>query len=256
MKKSLLVLPLILFVLIGCAATRPDTLTQVSTIDALLAGSYDGQMSLRDLLAHGDMGIGTFNRLDGEMVVLDGQVYQVRVDGKIYSPSPTETTPFASVVKFRADARTRAEAGLDFKGLERIVNETAPNQNLFCAVKVTGRFRLVKTRSVPVQNKPYPPLAEVTANQPVFTLENVSGTLLGFRSPAYVKGINVPGYHLHFISDDRSSGGHVLELAIEQGTVEVDTCNRFLMILPESGGDFARVDLGRDRSKELEKVEK
>jgi len=114
----------------------------------------------------------------------------------------------------------------------------------------------MKTRSVPAQAKPYPPLTEVTKNQPIFDLENVTGTLVGFRAHEYVKGIGVPGYHWHFISDDLTSGGHVLEFSFDNGIVEIDVCNRFLLILPEDEGDFSRIDLSQDRSEELDEAER
>jgi len=240
----------------GCCATRRNTITQVSTIDAILAGAYDGQMTCEELLSYGNFGIGTFDRLDGEMLLLDGKLYQVQYDGTVCSPPLSLTTPFASVVAFGADITKEAQCGTDYHGLETIVNEAVPNMNTFCAVKVTGRFSAVRTRSVPPQDKPYPPLMEVTKHQPVFDLSSVSGTIVGFRSPPYVKGVGVPGYHLHFISDDAKSGGHILQFTLEQGRAEIDICNRFLMILPEGESDFGRIDLSRDRSKDLEQSER
>jgi acetolactate decarboxylase len=246
---------LILFVA-GCCATQPNTITQVSTIDAILAGAYDGQMTCEELLSYGDFGIGTFDRLDGEMILLDGTLYQVRYDGSVCSPTHSLTTPFASVVAFGADISKEVQGGMDYEGLKALVNEAVPNRNVFCAVKIPGRFSALRTRSVPPQDKPYPPLAEVTKHQPLFDLNNLSGTIVGFRSPAYVKGIGVPGYHLHFISDDGKSGGHVLQFALEEGTAEIDICNRLLMILPAGESDFSRIDLTLDRSKDLEESER
>ncbi|MDY6989877.1 MAG: acetolactate decarboxylase [Thermodesulfobacteriota bacterium] len=240
----------------GCCATQPNTITQVSTIDAILAGAYDGQMTCEELLSYGDFGIGTFDRLDGEMILLNGKLYQVRYDGTVYSPPLGLTTPFASVVPFGGDITKEVQHGIDYHGLKAVVNEAAPNINTFCAVKVTGTFSAMQTRSVPPQDKPYPPLTEVTKHQPVFDLSSLSGTIVGFRSPPYVKGIGVPGYHLHFISDDGKSGGHILGFTVEKATAEIDICNRFFMILPEGETDFGRIDLSRDRSKDLERSER
>lgn len=249
----------------GCATCRDreadaGALTQVSTIDALLAGSYDGQVSFKSLLREGDFGIGTFHGLDGEMILLDGRVYQVRADGNVYVPGMDLKTPFAAVVRFHGGDRIPVTAGADLHGLEEAVNKAVPSMNSICAVKVKGRFARVKTRSVPAQAKPYPPLTEVTKNQPVFELENVSGTLVGFRLPPYVKGVNMPGFHFHFLSDDAKSGGHVLECRMDDaaadGYIQVNTCNRFVVILPEGDSDFNRADLGVDRSGELEKAER
>lgn len=251
-----IIAPLILVCLLGCSSSPLNTVTQVSTIDAILAGAYDGQMTCGGLLSNGDFGIGTFHALDGEMVIIDGEIYQVKADGKVYSPRKDAMTPFAAVVKFKPDQSHPLTVESDMEHLESLIDEMLPNTNIFCAVRVDGHFARVKTRSVPAQKKPYPPLTKVTENQPVFERSDVDGTIVGFRSPAYVKGIGVPGYHLHFISNDRRFGGHLLEFEIDEGDIELDICNRFLMILPEGQSEFDQLDLSADRSQELEKAEK
>ncbi len=237
-------------------ATNSATLYQVSTIDALLTGVYDGSVSLGELEKHGDFGIGTFDRLDGEMVLLDGEMYQVKSDGKIYRPAPSLTTPFAAVCYFDANSSFDVKSGLDFAGIQELIDAKAPNQNLFTAIKITGKFKMMKTRSVPGQHKPYPPLTEVTKNQPEFEMKNISGTIIGFRCPAYVKGLNVTGYHLHFISDDRTKGGHVLSFEIDEAKGEIDMFHKFTLQLPENNDEFGKADLTKDRTEELHKVEK
>jgi acetolactate decarboxylase len=240
----------------GCSTAVPNTVTQVSTIDAILAGAYDGQVTCRELISHGDFGIGTFDNLDGEMVLVDGRMYQVKADGKVYSPSLDTETPFAVVVDFAPEVRMKLKRRLNFQSFVEMMDKKMPATNLFSAVRIKGRFESMRTRSVPAQKKPYPPLAEVTKNQPEFDMSNVSGTIVGFRCPPYVKGINMPGYHLHFLSDDLSSGGHVLDFVFDEGVVEIDFCNRFLMILPEDDSAFSELDLGVDRSGDLEKAER
>ncbi len=238
----------------GCAAPR-NTVTQISTIDALLAGVYDGQIPCRKLSQYGDFGIGTFDRLDGELVLLDGRVFRVKADGKAYPAEATATTPFASVVRFQPQITHAIASGTTFSGLQEQVNALATNRNVLCAVRVKGTFRSVKTRSVPAQTKPYPPLVEVTRNQPVFDRANLEGTLLGFRLPDYVKGINVPGFHLHFLSADHEAGGHALDFVIDGGTIELVPCYRLQLLLPKDQSAFGTVDFSRDRSKELQQVE-
>ncbi len=244
-----------LVLLVGCASTGGDTITQYSFIDAILAGAYDGQVTCEKVLEKGDVGLGTFNALDGEMVILDRQLYQVGYDGKIYRPDPSITTPFAAVVEFSPDKAVYIGKGTDLDGLKHVADLTVPNQNVFCAIKATGRFSMVLTRSVPAQTKPYPPLVEVTKNQSQFHLENVSGTLVGFRTPPYAKGIGVPGYHLHFLSDDKQSGGHVLALVFEEGALEMDLCNKFVLVNARDESGLAGMDFTKDRSHELEKAE-
>jgi len=246
---------LLLIVLAGCATAPKNTLTQVSTIDALLAGAYDGQMSTGQLLRYGNFGVGTFDALDGEMIVLDRQVYQARADGTVNLMPTNSTTPFACVVSFWPDVTTCLKGAHSEQTFQNAVDELAPNQNLFLAVRFDGHFTSMKVRSVPKQEKPYPPLAEVTEHQSVFEYTGVSGTVLGFRCPSFVKGINVPGWHLHFISDDKTKAGHILDFTTVGGNLQLDACNRFYMMLPDQK-EFAALDLSQDRSKELEQVEK
>ncbi|MCU0857267.1 MAG: acetolactate decarboxylase [Pontiellaceae bacterium] len=241
--------------LAGCATAPKDTLMQVSTIDALLAGAYDGQITLGELLTHGNTGIGTFDALEGEMIVIDRQVYQARADGTVRRMPADASTPFAAVVQFDADRTAPIRTRLTNKAFQEKIDVLAPNKNLFVAVRMDGTFPLMKVRSVPKQKKPYPPLAEVTQRQTVFNYTNVIGTVLGFRCPGFVKGVNVPGYHLHFISTDKTKGGHILDFETSGGILNLDTCRRFFMILAESG-QFAELDFSHDRTTELERVEK
>ncbi|MBI9021147.1 MAG: acetolactate decarboxylase [Verrucomicrobia bacterium] len=252
--KKLLLLPLL--ILCGCATAPKNTLMQVSTIDALLAGVYDGQMTTDELLRHGNLGIGTFDALEGEMIVLDGTVYQALSDGAVRPMPGGTTTPFAAVVNFEADQKEPYFKGvLSKETFQSYIDELEPNQNVFVAVQFDGGFSLMKVRSVPKQEKPYPPLAEVVQHQTVFEYTNVTGTVLGFRCPSFVKGINVPGYHLHFISKDRKTGGHILDFTTIDGTLQLDTCNCFHMVLTDQA-EFAAANLSLDRSTQLEKVEK
>lgn len=243
-------------ILLAACAGGGNRLTQTSTIDALLAGVYDGEMSCRELLRHGNFGIGTFDHLDGEMVVLDGMVYQVKVDGKVQRPKPDQKTPFAVIAEFQADSQPEIPVGLDFAALKKELDRLFPNQNQFIAFRLDGAFSRMKVRSVPAQEKPYRPLAEVVKEQKIYQLGAVSGTVVGFRSPPFVKGINVPGYHFHFLDEQRRAGGHILDLETGALVCRVDRLNTFTLILPEDDAALAGLDLGRDRSQALEKVEK
>lgn len=251
MKKWIALLALLLT---GCAGVPKDTLTQVSTIDALLAGAYDGQLTLGDLKKRGDLGIGTFDQLEGEMIVIDGTVYQAKVDGTLCERPDHATTPFAAVTHFEADQTEALSEALSLDALKKAIDHQAPNPNLFVAIRVDGTFSNIRFRSVPKQQKPYPPLAEVAKEQTVFERSAIEGTVLGFRSPSFVKGIGVPGYHLHFVARDRSTGGHVLGLKLQHATLRLDTCNQFHLLLTDRP-DFGDLDLSQDRSHELKKVE-
>jgi len=250
-----LVLSLLAWFLPGCGIKNRETLTQLSTVDALLAGIYDGTTTCKELKNYGDFGLGTFEAVDGEMVVLDGKIYQVKSDGVAYAAPDSLIVPFAAVTFFDKDIEADIPSGLDFKGLEKILDQSIP-ENTFCAIRVHARFAYMKTRSVPAQSRPYPLLAEVTKNQSVFEFNDIEGTLVGFRSPPFVNGVNVPGYHLHFLTEDRQAGGHILELKTSTSTALLDFTPEFYMVLPEPESDFYKVDFSGDRSQELQKVEK
>lgn len=250
---------LIAVLLSGCASAPVgrDVLFQTSTIDALLDGVYDADFTCAQLRTHGDFGLGTFQALDGEMIVVEGRVLRVRSDGGVEAVSPDEKTPFASVTFFEPDQDESIppESATSIGELYEFIDSRLASPNLFYAVRVDGRFSHVKTRSVPRQTPPYRPLAEVAKTQPVFEFRDVEGTLIGFRCPEFVKGVNVTGYHLHFLTRDGSGGGHLLECTLTEGRLRADETSQFQMRLPETGA-FLETDLARDRSRDLNRVEK
>ena len=114
-----------------------------------------------------------------------------------------------------------AHEPVDLEALEKVVDEKAPNHNVFCAVRVEGYFSYMHTHALRMQDKPYPPTAEVVKGVAQFEMEDVSGTIVGFRAPPYLRGINDPGYHLHFLSDDKTQGGHIRGFAMDRGTCAI-----------------------------------
>jgi acetolactate decarboxylase len=230
-----------------------DVLFQVSTIDALMQGVYDGVMKFSDLKPQGDFGIGTFEGIDGEMIALDGEYYQVKADGIAYPVNDTMTTPFSTVTYFDKDLNATVSAK-NFTEMCNILDTQIPSKNLFYAIRIDGAFPYVKTRSIPKLSKPYPLLKDAAANQSVFEFNDVNGTIVGFYTPKYAEGLNVPGYHFHLITDDRKAGGHILDLALNSSVVWFDITPIFNMALPSSG-DFIGVDLTKDLQEDLKQVE-
>jgi len=237
------------------ASEQDDSLFQYATINGLLKGLYDGNMSFAELSTHGDLGLGTFNHLDGEMVALDGNFYQVKMDGTAYPVEPSCKTPFAVVTWFDINQHAVLPAGLNYQELQKELDKLITNHNHFYAFRIPVRLRSLTVRSVPAQKPPYHPLSEVVKEEAIFPYENVKGTLVGFYTPDYMKGLNVPGYHFHFLNSDRTRGGHVLALITESGTIEIDEVNEITMLLPDSRA-FADTELAGDQKKALEKVEK
>ena len=232
-----------------------ETLYQVSTIDALMQGVLDGVQPVSELKKHGDFGIGTFDALDGEMIVLDGKVYQVKADGKVYAVLDNATTPHATVTHFNSDFSVTTGRPMNFSEFTTDMSGRLPSQNMIYAVRMHGTFPRMKVRAIPAQQKPYPTLTDAAKSQSVFTYKDITGTVIGFYTPVFFKGLNAAGYHLHFLSDDRLTGGHILDFTVPSNAkVEYDITPAFAMPLPTSGA-FTGVDLSQDLSKELAKVE-
>lgn len=227
---------------------------QAGVIDALLAGGYAGFLPLDELARKGSVGLGTFDALDGELVLLDGQIYQVPADGRVRRPAGSLTTPFAQAAGLSSPARAGLAPGMDLKAVEATLDAALGDLNAFAAARIDASFALVTTRSVPRQAPPYRPLAEVAREQTVFELGQVRGTLVGLRGPAFAKGMGVPGWHWHFLSEDRARGGHVLAFRLEApAEARYQVQRRFELVLPGQG--LQGLDLSRDRSRELHEVE-
>jgi acetolactate decarboxylase len=215
------------------AEREAHVLFQASTIGALLEGAYDGDLTFAELAEHGDLGLGTLNGLDGEMIGLDGRFYRADVDGTVGEVGGEERTPFAVVTRFEPAIDKQIEGPFEHEDLLARLDELTPTGSASCAIRLDGRFDLVRARSVPRQSPPYRPLTEVVAEQHVFELRDVAGTMLGFRFPDYVEGIEVSGYHLHFISEDRARGGHVLGSHFERSLrVRLDPSSELHVELP------------------------
>jgi len=235
---------------------KGPALVQVGVIDALLAGGYDGSLTLGELRRLGDIGLGTFDALDGEMVVLDGVVHQVLASGKVARPADALTTPFAQVTRMPDPVGLDLPAGLDLKAVEARLDAALGDLNAFAAARIDARFASLTARSVPRQTPPYRTLAEVAKEQSVFPFAGAQGTLVGLRGPAYVRGLGVSGWHWHFLTTDRTRGGHVLGFVLDAASparARLQTVRRMELMLPQTG--LHGMDLTRDRSKELHAVE-
>ena len=261
MKRMYLLLAVFLssFVLHGCQTLgvterQEQAIFQYSTVHALLEGVYDGELTCGELAEQGNLGLGTFNALDGELVCMNGTVYQVKSDGSVSVADDEQKTPFAAVTFFRPEKVYKINSSMDYAGLKKAIDSKIPNKNAFTALWVQGTFQYVKTRAPEKQAKPYPRLADALKDQPVFEFHNVKGTLVGFCLPEYVKGINVPDFHLHFLTDDKTGGGHLLECNTEKVVVGIDTVSGLNLVLPKNSA-FDNADLSGDKQEELHKVE-
>ena len=219
-----------------------DILYQYSTLGSLMAGVYDGALTFGELKTHGNFGLGTFNTLDGEMVAIDGQIYQVKADGSVHEVSDDMQTPFSVITYFESDQTATVEKTMDCDTLKSMIDEMLPTENIPYAIKVSGDFSYIKTRSVPAQEKPYPPLLDVIAEQPTFEFEQIDGDMLGFRLPDYMDIANSPGYHFHFLNKERDAGGHVLACQVSNVSIDIDYTDEWFTELP-SDEDFYHTNI-------------
>lgn len=233
---------------------EPGVIEQTSTITALLEGGYDGVISCGALRKQGDFGIGTFDHLDGELIMIDGAIFQAKADGTVVRPGNSLKAPFAAVTRFKPDTKRTVGVATNYELLKKDLDGLRSGNNLFYAFRVDGIFDYVKYRSVPAQVKPYPKLVDVAAQQPVFERRAIRGTLIGFWCPEYVRTLNLPGYHMHFISEDRKSAGHLLDCSWQGGAVSSEVISDFHLALPQTE-TFQGLNLGGDSSRALKAAE-
>ena len=221
---------------------------------ALVEGIYRADTTIGQLRAKGDFGIGTFNDLDGEMVLLDGTVYCLRPQGDAERVSDDIHTPFALATHFTGDTEDVLTGAISADGFEEALLDLIPSRNLMYAIRIDGKFEFVRARSVPKQNN-YLPLAEIAKLQTVIEFHDVEGTVVGFFTPTFLDGVHLPGLHLHFITADRTRGGHLLAAAPKGISVKIQHAQAIEVGLPLTL-DFLTMERTRDMQADLEEVER
>lgn len=225
-----------------------------SPINAVLEGLYEANTTMAELKSHGDFGIGTFNDLDGEMIMVDGQIYQMDINGCAHSVDDDERTPFAAVCRFKAISTDPIDQPVDADQFDNLLDKCLPSRNMMYAIRIEGLFSKVRTRAVK-KTANYTPLAEATSAQKESIFENVEGTLVGFYTPDFIPSVNVPGYHFHFIMADRTHGGHLLECGLSKGSVAIQFYTRLDLNLPLTL-DYLSAEFNRDATEDLKKAER
>ncbi|WP_018663891.1 acetolactate decarboxylase [Heyndrickxia acidiproducens] len=235
-------------------ATRSmNEVYQLSTMTSLLDGVYESDMTFAKLKKFGDFGIGTFNHLDGELIAFDNQFYQLK-SGTAKLVEPDDKSPFCSLTHFTTDITYKVDGPVTRVELENLIKDLVHSENLFYAIRVDGVFKDMKTRTVSYQDHPVP-MTEAVKSQPVYSFQNIKGTLAGFWTPMFVQGIAVGGFHLHFIDDARTGGGHVFDYVLDYGTIQISKKTNMNLELPETEA-FLNANLSRsDLADELEKTE-
>ena len=223
----------LLVLTVGALPARAGEAYQVATISSLLAGAYDGDTTVGEMPRHGDFGLGTFNGVDGEMMVLDGRVYRGTIDSRAHLVARSERTPFAVVVSFHPQGSMPVTAGQSLEQLQAELDALHYSASRILAVRIDGRFQSIQIRSEPKQIPPYRPLAEVIKEEQVVNaLTEVDGTLIGFRFPAATSSVNVAGWHFHFLTSGKARGGHVLTLTTGAGRSLIQEISDLRIHLP------------------------
>lgn len=234
--------------------TPTPSLYLCAPVNAIVEGLYEQKIRFDDLLQHGDFGLGTFDQLDGEMVLLDGQVFQIDSGGTVHHIGHDALTPFACVTFFRPVTEDRIAESLDWEAFQQRLVSLMPSPNIFYAFRIEGMFDLVRARSVP-RTENYRPLVDAAGAQSTFEFRNVRGTLAGFYTPAFMSSLSVPGIHLHFLSEDRTRGGHLLECRPADVRVGVQFLSRLELSLPMTL-DYLTLQFQRDVEADLHKAER
>ncbi len=223
-------------------------------VNALVEGVYEERIPYSEIKKYGDFGLGTFDSLDGEMVMLDGNIYQITGDGRVHKRNNTAHTPFACVTFYKPATHDEL---IDESSYERFIawlESLLPSTNIFYAIRIEGTFSHIKVRSVPKQDS-YKPLVEVAKEQPIFKFTNIKGTLAGFFTPSFMSSISVPGLHLHFLSEDFQHGGHLLECIPNNIRAGIQFINSLELGLPMSL-EYLTLDFQRDIEDDLDNAEK
>ncbi len=229
------------------------TLFQVSTSAALVEGLYQGAVQVSRLLEHGDFGLGTFVDLLGEMVIVDAVCYQALSDGTVQVVDESTLVPYAVVTRFTAEHSVERRGITSYDDLRSACDSLRVSDNLFYAFRISGTFASITTRVMkPVRAGMG--LRDAAAVQQEFAFEATPGTLVGLWSPSYAASVSVPGYHFHFLSDDRRHGGHVLACSAQEVRIEKCEISEMRVSLPETA-EFLQADLSRSPAMDLMSAE-
>ena len=210
---------------------------QVSTLQALALGYSRAVVNIGELMQHGDIGLGTFEDVSGEMIVLDGHCYRANEKGEISEADNRIGVPFSSVTFFHEDKSCEFDNINSIEKLKELLDlriEEDFGLNSMHAVRIDGSFKRVCARSTSGYRGHHVTLQEtLRETQRDFYFDDISGTLVCVYHPDYMDGINAPGWHLHFVSECRKFGGHVFEMSMKNGTALFDKITSIEIRLPD-----------------------
>ena len=211
-----------------------STLYQYSHAFVFEQRLYDGACPVHDLKQHGAFGLGAFDAMDGELVLLDGQCYQSTEGKYLIIADDKALVTWAAVTRFTdASCTDTLEACSTFAELEAKLLEKTDATNTPYVFHIQGKFNHITFRDVLKQDKPYVKSIEtIFEESPRRHVDNITANLIGFYTPEYMYPIKPKGLHLHGLSQDKTSGGHVLELNLERAQVRFEKITHFSMDFP------------------------
>lgn len=219
----------------GMAEGQNDLFYHYSIWWAFVNRVFEGDLDAAHLKTKGNIGLGSYNQLDGELIMLDGVLYQAKQDGTVLQPSDDIKIAYANAAFFKADQEFVLKDIKNYDQLRDEINSRLPSGNYFYGFRIHGQFKKMTCGGLHKQEKPYTKgLDTLIPTRPKFFKENVSGTMVGFYCPEFIGNINVSGYHLHFVSDDKSFAGHVMEFEAESVNVAFDLMKSYQFVLPET----------------------
>lgn len=233
---------------------KTNKLYQISTLNALMLGDYKGACSVKDLLKVGDTGIGTYDGLNGEAIFLNGVAYDGLATGEVIKMNENDTLPFATVAKFDESVKTNHMSFASINEFKEKMEEFVKDgKNYFYMIKMEGTFN-VRVRSCFKQKEPYEPLYKVAKDQREYEYHNIEGYVIGIYCPDYVEGMNLPGWHIHFLDKNLSKGGHILEVSSNDANMKINLLDEWDVIMPHNE-EFASWHLKEDLKEKTEAVE-
>lgn len=219
-------------------------LFQVSFTDAIMSGLQNGTADAADLVREGKYGLGTPVMPGGELIIVDGEVYVCNPCGKTTKVRGDTSVNFAVVADESESFSFELENTEGYenvrKKIERMITESAGNLNHFCLAIMRGRFARVNIRT----NEFHISDGKYVFPQEYSDHEELHATAVGFYCPEYTAGLNMPGWHFHIISDDRRTGGHVMDMSPGKVAVSITVLTEWKLRLPNNE-EFNSIDFRR-----------
>ena len=199
------------------------TWNQFNSFFTLINGDFGQGFAVQQVAATNNIGVGTFVHGDGELIIMDDEVYQIRNNNKVIKLNPNDTItkiPFASCAKFRPTDIIKITGPIQpWKNVLERLEQTVCGKN--CVIVLRAKFANVKLRSFNKVLPPYPKLEKWEENQTVTHYQNIAMDCAIFKSFKSFEGQLSLAWHGHCINKNQEVGGHILDAALTEGVAEI-----------------------------------